>query len=291
MKKTVFYPIFCMMTVIIITSCSRLDSPSSSSKSHFNVSALSGSPYFALLEKDAEIFGRYWYMDMHLFQDTAEDHHYMLHDEPLQYYPVNGSDQHITITDKCNMVNNGQETEFLLTRTIDMNNGNQFVLPYSCQSQNLKQLEIITPVVTKCDPIPSCYYSDLEVTWNADENNQNGMAIFVEWLGSTISGHTHSYVVNGDIVEDNGHTVLRNEIFDNIPNEALVNIWFMRANVITMEDKAPTELYDQLADMVNRSEYSQSQKLDIISTIRNKPLPVTFSGSVALLPIILIREL
>lgn len=280
----------CLLTAVLAScmSCTR-EEPDYYRNNYAAV--LANSPYHALIEKDAEIFGRYWYMDMHLFQDSAEDHHYMLHDEPLQYYPVNGSDQHITITDKCDMVNNGQETEFLLTRTVDMNDGNQLVLPYSCQNQNLKQLEIITPVVTKCDPIPSCYYSDLEVTWNADENNQNGMAIFVEWLGSTISGHTRGYVVNGDIVEDNGHTVLRNEIFDNIPNEALVNIWFMRANVITMEDKAPTELYDQLADMVNNSEYSQSQKRDIISTIRNKPLPVTLNGSVALLPIILIREL
>ena len=277
-----------------IVSCSNQgEDLSLEAKTQYNISALTGSPYYALIEKDQEVFARYWYMDMHLFMEQAEEYKYVKNNEPNNYY-VGSHQQHITISDNCKTYNNGTETDFYINRTINLNNGKDSLeIPYYSRIKNISPIEFIRPYSTKCNPTPLCYFKDMEIEWNPDYNNKNGVVILVEWQGSTVSEPTKNiHIIAGDIVADNGQVVLRNELFDNIPNEAIVNLWIMRANIgKVIEKESNNEIYENLYDMIKNSEFEESQKEKILSIIKEEQLPITTNGSVALLPIILIREL
>lgn len=252
---------------------------------------LANSPYYAIVERDAEIFARYWYEDMHLLRDSAKDNPYFKNVSPITYDL--GGQKHLKISDECNKTNHGTETEFVITRTINFDNIDSIQYPIESHVANTKPIKFIRPYSTNCSPTPPCYFHDMEIEWNADENNQNGVVILVEWQGTSISAPMQDIsIVSADIVEDNGHTVLRNELFDRIPDEAFVNLYLMRANFGKIdESEIRKELQEKVLDLLNNPKLANYPKRDIQSIIKDSQLPITVSGSVALLPIILIREL
>lgn len=82
-------------------------------------------------------------------------------------------------------------------------------------------IEISNPKVT--DPnkqFPLCYFKDFVLEWNADQNNKEGLVIVAEYMGNNAipENSNKKHVVNTDFIEnDNGRTVLNNDIFKGIP--------------------------------------------------------------------------
>lgn len=288
MKKINFYLMIAIAMAVVSCQEKELSSPA---VSRLNLSALDDSPYYALIESHSEIFARFWYEDMHLFQDSAEENPYFKNISPITYDL--GGQKHLKISDECNRTNLGTETEFTITRTINFDNIDSTQYPIYSRVANTKPIKFIRPYSTNCSPTPPCYFHDMEIEWNADEDNQNGVVILVEWQGTSISAPSQTInIVAADIVKDNGHTVLRDELFDRIPDEAFVNLWLMRANFGKIdESEIRKELQEKVMDLLNNPELANYPKRDIQSIIKDSQLPITVSGSIALLPIILIREL
>lgn len=98
-----------------------------------------------------------------------------------------------------------------------------------------KLLEITSPqILSDEESFPLCYYRDFELRWNADEKNENGLIVVVEWIGTMIYGYDlpnmylrRSYMIE----EDNGATILDETLFDDIPDTALCYITLLRGNV------------------------------------------------------------
>ncbi|MDR2065196.1 MAG: hypothetical protein LBP85_05760 [Prevotellaceae bacterium] len=95
-------------------------------------------------------------------------------------------------------------------------------------------IEIFSPsVLTKEDMYPLCYYENFILRWNADENNENGVAIIVTWTGSMAFGQDHPNISirRTDVVPDNGSAVLNSHLFDDIPDTGIILLTLARGNV------------------------------------------------------------
>lgn len=71
------------------------------------------------------------------------------------------------------------------------------------------------------------------LTWNADQNNSNGVVISLEYLPSeqsnlAIAQAQPRHIYRGINVPDNGSFLLRAEYFDDIPDGASLNAWIGR---------------------------------------------------------------
>lgn len=109
-------------------------------------------------------------------------------------------------------------------------------------------ISILRPSSTECNPIPMCYYNNMEIEWNQDTQNPTKVVIIAEWNGLLMDGSSaNTSIVNSVIVEDNGLAVLGDEnVFMDIPDEALVNIWLVRANVVTIDYGGPITMDDAI---------------------------------------------
>ena len=108
-----------------------------------------------------------------------------------------------------------------------------------------------------------CYYDGFKVNWTGDFTNDNGVIVIAEWNGVTMYDPAQDVsIINVDIVEDTGEAILNTHLFDEMPDEALVNLWLIKGNLltitgvdinsgehnITLEDAAqlPPEVLDEL---------------------------------------------
>jgi hypothetical protein len=97
-----------------------------------------------------------------------------------------------------------------------------------------------------------CYYNNFILHWNADKNNENGLVVMVEWTGEDMYGYYHNeFVRNVDILKsDNGEALLNSELFDCIPQGAIVKLHLIRGNIETLNHLAEydnKELYNIVA--------------------------------------------
>jgi hypothetical protein len=110
---------------------------------------------------------------------------------------------------------------------------NPLLLIFSKSSGNNKSVELYIPkklIVSK--PVAKdgksvyAYYKNLSLEWNADPKNENGLMIAVEYFGETV-GRTntgkHLQIIDY-IEEDNGKIILKDKMFDDIPNLSFVDI-------------------------------------------------------------------
>ncbi len=135
----------------------------------------------------------------------------------------------------------GQNVSFTISRKIKSISGIQRVssndTTLTMYVPNL--VEITSPKIeNSADLFPYCYYKDFELKWNADNKNENGLVVIVEWTGMNIKGEkTAKYIRNIDIIPtDNGSTVLNDKLFDNIPENAITYITLLRGNINIVED-------------------------------------------------------
>jgi hypothetical protein len=93
-------------------------------------------------------------------------------------------------------------------------------------------IDINYPVASATELVPLCPYNDLLLEWNKDENNENGILIIVEWDGDmTGSAKKNKSIRTIDLVEDTGEAILNTELFQDIPDLAIINITILRGNV------------------------------------------------------------
>ena len=153
-------------------------------------------------------------------------------------------------------------------------------------------IEIIRPNSNECNCIPMCYYDQMEVEWNADPENHNGMVIVAEWSGVTMTDlYRDSHIAIMDIVDDNGVTTLNNDIFNGMPDEALVNLWFIRGNVVELYYDGEVTLPEFLElanDDPDAARVFLEENPEFLMALQSMSVG---HGSVALLPIYLIRTI
>ena len=104
------------------------------------------------------------------------------------------------------------------------------------------RIYILDPAATNDEENnPLCYYGDFVVRWNADEQNANGVLIYVEWLGGMAFGDDidDTYVKRVSIFPDTGEAELDPCLFDGIPDSAICHLIIMRGAV----ENAQGEVY------------------------------------------------
>lgn len=100
-----------------------------------------------------------------------------------------------------------------------------------------KEIEITYPFIeSEQNYLPLCYYDDLNLKWNADENNRNGVIVIIEWIGELVAGNDipSTNIRRTMVAEDSGKVVLPNELFDGIPDTAVCHLTLLRGNIETL---------------------------------------------------------
>lgn len=137
-----------------------------------------------------------------------------------------------------------------------------------------------------------CYYEDMQIEWNADISNTNGIVIVAEWNGITMSGQTgHSAVANLDIVDDTGVAILNNALFTDMPDEALINLWLLRANIIEINYNGDMTLTDFIEMTGNDPTIIETYLEDNPEFLTSLQTMTVGTGAIAVLPMYLIRNL
>lgn len=79
-----------------------------------------------------------------------------------------------------------------------------------------------------------------QISWNADNNNENGVVAYLWWNGSKTDASAFEQPQGENVnkavkFNDNGQAILPEELFNDIPPNAIVTIFFMRGNVDVKE--------------------------------------------------------
>lgn len=300
-KNKNLHLIYFLFAAIFFVGCNNTHEEISVKKEMLNILGIKDTPYYKLLDSQTEVIGRYVFTDMHLFMDKDEDSYY-IRNNSFRVYPFSDcAERAINVTDRCDIQNTGLETQFHLSRTLSFDDDSvgvsaaeaavELTIPYEITIVNTDPIRFIRPYSTLCDPTPLCYYEDMEIEWNPDPNNANGVVIVIEWLGGTaFDDPVDESLVNGTIVDDTGTTILSNDLFDGIPDNALVNMYLMRANIAEFGTDDPETVYNTVLGLIR----CNPDSIDVDSfdrSLLNFSNPIVINGSVALLPIVLIREL
>lgn len=106
-------------------------------------------------------------------------------------------------------------------------------------------IDIIYPVASKTELQPLCPHDDLLVEWNKDEQNPNGVVVIVEWDGDILGQDSRDESVRTiDVVEDTGKVILKKEMFEGMPDFAMINITILRGNIDIVElENTAVKLY------------------------------------------------
>ncbi len=97
-----------------------------------------------------------------------------------------------------------------------------------------KRIYVLDPAaINGEDNNPLCYFGDFVVRWNADEQNTNGVLIYVEWFGGMAFGNDidNTSVQKVSIVPDTGEARIDPELFDGIPDTALCRLVLLRGSI------------------------------------------------------------
>lgn len=124
----------------------------------------------------------------------------------------------------------GSENVFKIRSGADERNVSMHISP---------QIDLIAPDPTGLpyDPVMGLYYDGAVIKWNGDTSNTNGVLVMVEWSGDhTDNDYPDSFVINADIVPDNGECVLDNRLFQGIPHGAIIKLSILRANIADVEN-------------------------------------------------------
>lgn len=99
-------------------------------------------------------------------------------------------------------------------------------------------ITIIRPYVEECAIAPYCYYDNMEIEWNPDPENTEGIGVLIRWTGLMINAPSiDTPVYHACLVEDTGVATLDNQMFDGIPDGAYVTLFLVRANILQVQDE------------------------------------------------------
>lgn len=97
-----------------------------------------------------------------------------------------------------------------------------------------KRIAILSPEISDPeDLLPFVFFQNLELFWNEDAANTNGILVMVEWTGTMYGEYDiHGvHIQNIDYIpNDNGVAVLNNSLFDMIPEDAICDLTIIRGN-------------------------------------------------------------
>lgn len=166
-------------------------------------------------------------------------------------------------------------------------------LSFDITLRTASPIYFIRPRATRCNSIPLCYYEDMEVEWNPDPENRTGVVVIAEWNGISMDGSSTGETIAHSVeVDDTGCTTLPNEIFEGMPDEALVNLWLVRANIEIVESGQTLTLPDIISvaneDPDGFMEFMYANPTTIIALHEELSLA---TGAISIMPIYLIRNL
>ena len=295
--------------IIAFAGCNREETSSNERgnvahnvKNHYNILCKEKIPPLVkeLVHGTPEIFCDYIFTDCQRVTPKPQHLRFDMNTYPNTYHLGNPHELKLTIEDSCRFEQSERQQVHYITRLIKAASGDsaktnstppvQRVVEYTIHPHQSQPITIIRPYVTECDPIPLCYYHDLEVEWNEDVFNNSGVGIIIEWNGKKmLDPYDNVRVVGIDFVDDLGSVVLDDAIFDNIPDGALVYMWLFRFDVATIEGENNVEysLRDILGDEDLLEELLEADP-EFTFQLRNI---FVLNGSVAMLPFFLIRNL
>ena len=153
-------------------------------------------------------------------------------------------------------------------------------------------ITILAPLPTDCNPIPMCYYHSMDIRWNADTHNPTEMMIITEWNGLNMDGSSvDTTIIHHMETRDDGCVTLDDNIFNGMPDGALVNIWLIRENIITIVYENTITTWEGLGEMAEHDP-------TMLTTLIHDHPEYTYEyhhvyavyGAIAHLPIFLIRK-
>ena len=174
----------------------------------------------------------------------------------------------------------------------DPGTGNEeIVLDFNITTDPVDSIHFIRPYSDDCNPIPLCYYHSMLVEWNADNTNPTKVIVIAEWNGIMKNGtFVDTTVINHTIVDDIGTCVLNDDIFLGMPDEAFVNLWLIRANVVEVLYDGPITLEDAEMLIAGNPESFYTFIHDNPEFLYDLQSTTLAYGAVAHLPIYLIRN-
>ena len=294
MKKCFFYGTVVLLSSLLM-ACETVSEEPTKQQEKIRILSQSSTPYAPLLDNAQEIFAWYSFTDMHLFQDSASFIPLSLNDEKNTIVVDNQVNLSLSVQDTCIISNAGANSVFNLYRSISLNNYSiSTELQSSVELKNFDPIKIIRPNATECDPMPFCYYEKLEIEWNAEEDNENGVIIIAEWNGSNayydVTDHTS--IITADVVEDNGVAVLNNAFFADMPHGALVNLWIIRATFAEVDMHQNGVAIDNfLTSIQSNTDLGLAGVDKVKKAIYELTNPLVVNATVSLLPIILVKDL
>lgn len=97
--------------------------------------------------------------------------------------------------------------------------------------------------------------SNLNLTWNADSNNEHGVVIYLSWNGLNMSDNSASQQVKrGIVVDDTGSTIINSSFFKDIPVGANFSLYVIRGNA-ERKDTADNRSYTVNSHTMHRLSY------------------------------------
>ena len=196
------------------------------------------------------------------------------------------------ITRRYNIVNLKQEEASANDKKSPNRMQNSNLFSFSFVTSSVDPITIISPYSTNCNPIPMCYYHMMDVQWNADTQNATQMLIVTEWNGLNMDGTSiDTTIIHHMEVPDNGLATLDDHLFDYMPDGALVNIWLVRENIVTVYYDEIPMTWQELIDM------TEDDPTEMTNLMHDHP-EYTYDfqnttivyGAIAHLPIFLIRN-
>lgn len=250
----------------------------------YNVICKKTSPYIDWYIKNPESIIQYSYAKspLQVFERNTQDNTLMLNDKVG-----------IRIHDSYTISNNDQTTTFSFTREASVLESNSSATNLTIiETQTAEPIEFIQPNTDGCNCIPLCYYEDMQIEWNPDPNNTNGIVVVAEWNGITMNGQTgQSSIANIDIVDDTGVAVLNNDLFEGIPDEALINLWLLRANIVEIDYSGDMSLLALLEMTNSEQDLIQTYLEENPEFLSSLQTTIVGTGAIAVLPMYLIRNL
>lgn len=166
------------------------------------------------------------------------------------------------------------------------------VFSFDFTTVGVDSITILSPLPTDCNPIPMCYYHLMDLMWTPDSHNPTQMMIIAEWNGLNMDGTSvNTTVIHHMETDDDGIVTLDDNLFNGMPDGALVNIWLVRENIVTVyHDWTPITPGTILEEIENNPE-TLTQLIHDDPTLLHQFYTTEYMfGAIAHLPIFLIRN-
>ena len=296
--------LFILLPLLALISCNNSEptnTASTDNTSKRKVLFEGSSPYLDWYYGQTEAFVSYSFRDItNNTKDKQSENVRVLEDNTITL--KNGVK--VRVHDEYKLTNLGEQTKLQLTRSAavvqdenqqaprrlpaEMNTPDPRVFEYIIQTAT--PVEITSPAIDPCDPMPYCYYDDFVVEWNADPNNTNGVVVIAEWNGGILHSPSENIsLVSADLFDDTGTATLNSRMFEGMPDNALVHLWFIRGNLLTINEN---DAEVSLQDLMDSSPEDVAALLEANPELYIQLQPFMFgSGAVSVFSFFLVRDL